>query len=319
MAVKFLKKVQKTKEQFSFKEELHRKIAGYQPGRPKVNVHASELSKQDKAWCPREYALLDLTGKKPRDEFIGTSLQVTFDYGNDLQRRLNEEYAVDHVIGNWQCRSCGKFRAECKKPKGGCSWTTKGINCHWEYEEIRPISSITGVSCGLDILLDTGKGKLKIVEVKTMVKDDFKKLVAPLAEHRARTSGYMRIVEEWDDPFRDQINTSEAIIMYVCKGFGVGDKSVKEYDFHDAAFSPYKEFVITRDDTLMEDEMNRAKALKVFRDDGKGMPCGVCNSSLDKRARSCPVIKDCWSGKHPQQLTWVENGVPAHNGKKVIK
>lgn len=305
-----------TKEQ-SIKKLLHQHIPSARPVRPKKNVHASELSKPDHAWCPREYALLDITPKSEGTEFIGTSLKTTFDHGIDVQRRINEEYLPTRMVGDWKCRSCGKKAPHCKKPEGQCS--NPQAYCNWEYHEVRPISKWNGVSCGLDALVDFKLPKLMIGELKTIKADDFKNMIMPVAEHVSRTSLYLRLVSEWDHPFAEKINTEEARLLYVCKGFGHVDQQVIDWGVKDARFSPYKEFIIHRDDNYLKEEMDRAKVLHHYRETKKGMPCGVCHSINDKRAKSCPVKKECWSGKYPGKVTWLSKGKKYHKDKLILK
>jgi len=302
MPLKITKKL-KNKNAFSLKKILHEKIAGVQEARPMHNIHASDVTKGDKEFCPREYCLVDITGKKRRDEFIGTSLRTTFHHGEDLQRRINEVYLEDIMVGNWVCRNCGEIKQLCRKPTKGHCFTKSGIDHNWQYEEPRPLSKISGISGGIDALIITGEPKYRIYEIKTMASDAFKALVAPLAEHRIRTNLYMRLVAEDTTELHDRVNTEVANILYVCKGFGCKDESLKLMGLKDAAFSPFKEFTVHRDDSTTLIFTRKAKLIKKFRGNGK-MPDGVCNTSFCKRAKTCPVVSECFSGKYPAQITW---------------
>jgi len=299
-----LKIIKKSKHPFSLKKVLHEKLAGMEVARPMHNIHASEATNEDKEFCPREYCLIDITKKKRKDKFIGTSLRTTFDHGNDLQRRLNEVYLADIMVGDWVCRNCGEIKQLCKKPpeKLQC-FTDSGIKHNWEYIEPRPLSQISGISGGIDALLNTGEPKYRIYEIKTMASDAFKALSAPLSEHRIRTNLYMRLVNEDNTELHDRVNSHTANILYVCKGFGCKDESLKLMGIKDAPFSPFKEFTIHRDDSTTTIVTRKAKLIKKYRAGGK-MPDGVCATSFCKRAKTCPVISECFSGKFPAQTTW---------------
>lgn len=316
MAVTFIKKLKQVVGKPSIKKELHTRIPGIDKPRSLKNIHASSLTKADKEWCPREVALQGIVKKKASGEFIGTSLQTTFDQGKDIQRRINEDYLTDIMVGNWKCRSCGDSRELCKKPKGHCG--KSGIKCNWEYIEIRPMSPYCGVSCGIDCLVDFGLGKLWLIECKIMNITDFEKIQAPLAEHRLRTRMYLELIEQSPESWTEHIHTEEAIVLYVARTYGKKDEQIKKWGLKDLPFSPYKEFYVTRRTEDVEDYLHKAAALHHYREYGGGMPYGVCKSHFDKRTQKCPVNKECWGGKYPAKVTWMENGKPRHEDAEVV-
>lgn len=295
----------KSKPTFSLKKILHENLAGWEEARPIVNIHASSLTNKDKSFCPREYALLDLTKKTQKGQYIGTSLRTTFNHGKDLQRRLNEDYLKDIMIGDWHCQNCGQIKTFCTKPKESQCFTDSGINHIWVYDEPRPLSKESGVSGGVDALINIGQPKYRIYELKTMAVDQFKTLKAPLAEHRLRTNLYMRLVAESEGEMKYRVDTKIAGVLYVCKGFGIKDDTLKEMGIKDAGFTPFKEYTVTRDDKGTQELCNRAKMVKQFREPKGKMPEGICPTSFCKRAKNCTVISECFSGKYPAQITWV--------------
>jgi hypothetical protein len=163
------------------------------------------------------------------------------------------------------------------------------------------------------------KPKLHVTELKTMAPDEFKNLVAPLAEHRQRTVFYLQAVAQSGLELAQRIDTSEASVLYVSKAFGCKDTTLKENGIKDAPFSPFKEFVIKRDDSLNATPLARARVLKVWRDTKEGMPAGICSNGLTPRAQSCSTCGACYSGKHPGTLSWLEKGKPRHPGKTVVE
>jgi hypothetical protein len=240
------------KKPASVRVMLHGNIARAEPARSHKVVHASDLTWPKQEFCPREIALLDLTGKSKPHEFIPTSLRVTFDYGDHLQWMINNVYLRKEMYGDWKCLSCGTYlKGPVRCPKKKCARAQKldWLRCRWEYRETRALSPSTDTSCGLDMLF-MDKNKLRITEIKTMVKDDFKALQAPVAEHGLRTKLYLRVAAE-DPNLRKKIHTDYGHLLYICKGYGVKDdlfhQILKAYEVKDFPFTPYKEFIIKRD------------------------------------------------------------------------
>lgn len=282
------------------KYRLHKTLRRAQPARSMKVVHASSLTMTGKKrFCARHYAIMDKiyhTLPKPPMEFLSTSESVTFELGKMLQdyviNVLSDEGAA---VTNWKCLNCGTMHDRCKRP-------VKCVSCQCTAlrpDEIRLVSAETGVSCGFDLFADLGDNYLRITEVKSIDKEEFKKLVAPMTEHRIRTKMYMQIAEQSNDPWKGRINTSKANILYISKGgYGTLDNGLGAWGVGDK-FSPFKEFVIHRDDKETEPYMASAKRLKDFRDGVKGMPCGVCDTAFEQRAQACPVQKQCFSGEFP--------------------
>jgi hypothetical protein len=180
-------------------------------------------------------------------------------------------------------------------------------------------SPVSGVTGSLDVIVDVGEKLHRVVECKTLDKDEHKALVAPLAEHRARTSLYLRLAEESGLVHSRSINVREAHVLYVSRSYGFKDTSLKEAGITDFPFSPFKEFVVSRDDSLTESVLNRAKVVYDLKDTTvEAVPCGICTTGMDKRAVACPVRAQCWGAHYPGSVTWLERGVPKHPGRTVL-
>jgi len=298
-----LSSVLNVKHVISIKRLLHERLANQVPIRSLTKLHASALTYAAHEFCPREYALSDLTHKNQGKEFIGTSQQYTFDLGNAIQDKFNNDWLVDRMVGDWECTSCNSKECGAKKPKGHCD--KNGINCSWRFIEPRFKSVHCGASAGIDALIDVGRSKLIVVECKTMDKDMFKKLEAPLSEHRIRTNLYLRLIAESNHPLRDKIETKFGIVLYMAKAFGFKDTELKsKFNLKDAAFSPFKDFTVKRDDAQTDHYVAKAKAVHDFREKVSGIPTGICPNSLCKRAQNCRFITECFSGSYPHQNKW---------------
>ena len=297
---------------------LHARIAGSEAERESTALHASDMA--DREFCPREFALMDATKKGRPWAFVSTAMRVTWDYGDFLQWSVNNIYLRDIMWGRWKCLSCGRQTGPlpCKVPTKPCKMALKTrARCRWEYRELVVECEPMNAVCSLDCLLKDGP-KLRLAEIKTEVKDSFRDLQAPRAVHRLRTQLYLRMIDS--TMYRKLVHTDGARLLYICKGYGVKDEilhaRLKEKGISDWPYTPFKEYRIERNDGETDHLVSRAVALRAAREE-KAVPCGICPTAMCKRARECPVAKECFSGKFPGTVTWVEKGKPFHKGKKI--
>jgi hypothetical protein len=309
----FLKRVSDTTSDLIIKEMLHARLGGAEPARSQQHIHSSDLTKEDNMWgmgyCPREVRLRQLLDKKRRDQFLQVATHVTFDEGRDKQKRLNEDWLRDVMWGGWVCRACYNDIEWGPAPPDGKEGRCKCGAHVWEYREPRIVDAVTGVGGGIDALVDVGKKKLRLVECKIMKAEDFRELRAPLSEHRVRTRLYLRLIDGSEQPFAKKINTKIAHVLYIMRGHGIKQE--------DGRISPFKEFVVTRDDSEVQHFLGMAHALKLSRDEEGLFPAGICATQMCDRAKKCPVSKECFSSKYPANITWLKNDEPVHTGDKI--
>lgn len=272
---------------------MSQNIGGMQKARSHKTVHASDVTKTD--FCPKQFALLDIYDLKKKDEYINTALQATFDIGNSTAQVFTDKWAGDSIIGNWSCAACGKIVSFKEKPKDGCPTMKR---CDWKYEEVNFVSPEYEISGSIDAILDLLAPKLFITELKIIKAEDFNDIVAPLAEHRIRTSMYMKIIEESDSVYRTRLNVQEARVFYISRGYGKKNLTSGE-------IVPFKEFIVKRDDTAVMPYLNKAKEVKLFRHKGV-IPQGVCKTALDAKAKKCAACVQCFSGAHPVGSIYTE-------------
>jgi len=278
---------------FSPKYLLHAHLINEREARSYSKVHASDLMSSRDEFCPREYAL-GLKYKNPRrSEKIATAQQVVFDYGYAVEDLIRNWFAdMGRAVGDWECRACGTMAFGQRRPTK-CKCGSKGF----EYREITFKSTKSAVTCRPDLLLDFGRPKLTLIETKSLDKEEFKKLVAPIAEHRWRTNLYMRIVSESDHPLADKIDTADAYVIYLTKGgYGYQDEQLRRWKLLDGDFSPFKEFEVKRDDSQTDELLERATLIQHYKKTGE-VPLGICPTSLVKRAKYCRQSEHCWSAK----------------------
>ena len=281
----FLKKIVKPTSIVSL---LHGSMSAYDKHRGVDEVHASDMTKDDE-FCPKEYAIHHALGKAKKGFAIAAPMRHTFDMGIDIGDRVCNDYLVDFALGDWKCTSCGQLRQFQKKPKTGCD--REDINCNWRYEEVRLKNP--PITCGFDLFLDVGKPKARLIELKTMIKEKFVELKAPLAEHRLRTNLYLRMISE--SPLEDRVETSVGHVLYIAKSYG-------NWNPDEGVLTPFKEYEVKRDDKQTDEVVARTVEFQTYRDTDK-VPKKVCPSATCKRAKSCKVVQECFSGKFKSGAT----------------
>src|SRR3954470_17847659 len=81
---------------------LDSRMAKPEPARSHKIVHISMLTRKE-GFCAREFALLDATKRKLKDEFIGTPTRAAFDTGNALASLVRNRWLEHDVVGDWEC------------------------------------------------------------------------------------------------------------------------------------------------------------------------------------------------------------------------
>lgn len=304
----FLKRVSEARGKEIIKQMIHARVGGNEPARGQKTIHASDLTKEDPAYCPRAVRLSEIADppKKRAPMFLPIATAITFNEGRDKQWRLDNDWLVDVMWGAWRCRECGDTVEWGLKPTKECQ---SGHGNVWEYEEPRILDYVSKVSGGVDAVVDVGKKKLHIIECKIMKADNFKLLQAPLSEHRVRTKLYLRQIAGSRQKYAHKLETDYAHILYIMRGHG--------YKQGDGVISPFKEFIVERDDLEVQHFLGMAHALTLSRqDDGYGYPAGICKTQMCDRAKSCPVSKECFSEKSGT-ITWEKAGSPVHTGLNI--
>jgi hypothetical protein len=274
---------------FSLVDMLHGVLGGKVPARPYTTIRASAVTKQDLAFCPREVAILDLKKQKPKDEYIAPATKVAFEQGESLHHLARNNWLRSVAIGDWKCPMCGHKHYFTLAPKADCpKCGMKGSAFLYSEVEIKSEHYIWG---NLDLIIDEGLDKHCMVEIKTIDKDQFKELKMPLAEHRLRTNLYLELIRTSTLPEKDHINQDYARILYISKGYGAKND--------DGKVSPFREFKVSYELSLLKPYIEKAQLVKLFRETGK-IPKRICPSAMGPRVKACSVGADCWSATYPE-------------------
>lgn len=273
-----------TGEEFTLTEYLDTTLRSFQPARPYSTIHASMLTYEGKSFCPREVALCDVLGREPKPENIPSVLQATFDMGWAVHHLMSDKWLRNIAVGRWCCVQCHQITGFIKHP-GKCPFCKAN---RLEYrEEVFQHKSLL-VSGSIDVIVNLNKEKHTIVEVKSIDKDQFKDLKAPLGEHRVRSMMYLDLVATSGNPIAGAIDTSEARILYVSKGYGAKT---------DGKITPFKEYRVPANPNALKPYYSKAAEVVKWRTEGI-LPKGVCPNSYSGRVKQCACAHECWSGQY---------------------
>lgn len=281
----------KISTEFCLLTELHCEMSGHDPDRPYFRLHASDVTNQDKEFCPRERALLIATKAEQDSRYISTETRTYFDIGEAYHDLVREKWGAKVSFGNWLCLGCEHLVKTSYKPDA----CPKCGNKNLKYEELRVKSADSSISCGIDWQVFSPKlDKAIAYEIKSINAEEFKKLVAPHAEHRIRTKLYLHSIANPEKPEEtNHLRTDYAGIIYVTKGAPGEGEFLGGSGFTEKR-TPFKEYVIKRDDVEIEDYLNKGRQLKSFLAGGN-LPEKICKTSSDKRADACSMCQQCWS------------------------
>ena len=270
---------------------LHAALAGQEePRLPESWVHASDVTSEELRFCPRQWFLMRRDGLRPRARSSHAAQGFSHRMGH-LYQDLVTDLLGGAVFGTWRC-PCGRVEELSRRP-GKCPGCGAA---EWRHVETRFVSRRAGISVGIDVLVDVGLPRLKVVEVKGLKPDEFRSLVMPKAEHRLRTALYLRVVADSPTHLRRMVDTDSALVLYVAKGgWGVRDDQVPTWKVaHDSSWSPFKEYEVRRDDVLTKGPWADGAALVKAQKAGKAPP-RTCGTQMDRRALACCSRAPCFA------------------------
>jgi len=165
--MKFLKKAsERAKKVGGIKDLINREVGGYESARSGKKIHASDLTRPDPEYCPRQIRLMELLDKKPRDHWIPGVLRMTFDEGTWKQWQINNVYLQKYMAGYW----LGDSGFAAPWSVGPPSETVAHTYQEPFFKD--PLSEAQGSIDGLVKL--PGKEKLRVMECKIIATSMFK-------------------------------------------------------------------------------------------------------------------------------------------------
>jgi hypothetical protein len=240
------------------------------------HVHVSSLAGD---FCPRQYAIAKHENLSLFESLTGGH-KVTFAIGRAVEAHIRENLIADigkkNVYAKWTCE-CGKQYQQGFWANVQCSECGKPLDT---FTEADVQDDENGVKGHPDFIFRF-KNKLVVVEIKSMKKDQWDELEAPLESHIRQATMYPYLLSKSVNP--DRIHPM-VIYIYCTKDFKWG--------------SPYKEFHVDASEERYEkqrqDALAEAKQIKDYVQGGETPP-RICQSQASSLAKKCPVAFRCFN------------------------
>ena len=253
---------------------------------PYGNLRMSSL----RATCIREIII----GSKMRlkkSDFIDANLNVIFDIGHGLHWRVqnSDKYFKDMKYGYWRCVNCGKIYNDKLQMRPRIC---RNCNSYPTFEYIEVDLQLKGITGHIDLLLKIpNKEVLRVMDIKTMKRDQYLELAAPVPDHTYQVTGYVFIADRMhqSNPWPMPVDTKKAYICYVCK------------EHAGRSVFPLKIFPITPEEFYFQDIENKIFTFTNMYDSatnkvyGLPPPIDECKNMrwASYRAKQCPAKDYC--------------------------
>lgn len=240
-------------------------------------THASTISK---AVCARQYVLAALHDVRWEEAVTGGH-RLLWAFGrtaeDHIRKTLIRSRQGGQVYGCWKC-ACGRTEHVGTRPNVGsqCRTCQRPVDKYYEQphrdEEYRIIGNP-------DVAMLAGR-HMVVVEIKSIVVEEWNKLVAPLPEHALQATLYHWLMGRSGIQMHDEV-----VVIYACKQFKFGN--------------PYKEFhVNVRRANGAPLGLALETALAIKRGlEAKQPPqrWALCPSPDSKTACKCPLAPLCFN------------------------
>lgn len=231
--------------------------------------------------CPREHVLARRFNIS-RPEPVTGGHRIVWKFGRAVEDHVRDSLLAARerrgVYGIWKCVCKHTSHQGYYPPAATCPRCRQGLN---HYHEIALIDPDNGVVGSPDMLL-VERGWFLPVEVKSMNKEDFDRLTAPVPDHALQVAGYWRILHVLG--YRVM---PEARLIYVRKEFlwGGRNRVYKEFTIQPGPLAPLTDamFLAARD---IQEHLQAGSTPERIQG---------CHSASCSRARSCSVSDVCWS------------------------
>lgn len=239
-------------------------------------IHASDLTKKD--FCAREIWLRRHHEILGRERFIPAQLGWAFKFGDFLNDVLTNDILRDTIYGEWECDRCHHRYVGMAKDK-----CTKCANGRYKYREIVMTDAGLRVISSKDLFL-AHNNALLMHEIKSMDKDEFRNIKAPLPEHQERTHLYMYLVRRNIAQYKALekfLDRNYFYISYFCKCVGLKHKDTGKV-------TPVRTFKLKYDPKIAAPFVERARLVA-----GKTIPPPISEKRAHKHCRECTAKQLC--------------------------
>lgn len=240
------------------------------------------------SFCERMMCLASDTDMPVYHDSVKGGDRVMWKLGRAAEQHVRDQYitAVDKkgILGQWHCKcghqkNTGRYNDKIKAC-GFCKTKNRF------YRELVLFDHDAGIVGSPDFPIIIG-GKLYVVEIKSIRKEDFNDLKSPKVEHILQAGAYRRMfIKDGNEEVADDV-----IILYVTKDYVYG--------------SPYKEFHVNLSDANSDAQnannvldliWEKASNIRQYRQNKGNLPQRqICNSLDSPHAKKCPYAGECFS------------------------
>jgi len=233
--------------------------------------------------CIREYILGHRLRRK-KVQYIDASLSIVFDIGHAIHSIVqnSDRYFKGMKMGYWKCLSCEHDTSVVNLRPAVCPI------CHKDRMEYKEVDlKIPGLTAHPDLFLKLPQTeKARVAEIKTMKKDQFLGLLAPLPENVYQMTGYVYMANKTGII---DVDTETGYLVYVSKEHP-GTKTF-----------PIKIFKVKPEPVYTKDIEEKVFQYLNYYDPetrtvkGLPLPIDACKNTHwnGYRSKSCPVLKEC--------------------------
>lgn len=237
-----------------------------------------------------------ISASEPHAALIDPQLQRIFDNGHGMHHRLGQNLQESGILkGVWQCKNCDTLHG--KEEKLGTRRPVQCSSCMkkasgtslFQYREIGFYDEETMIGGHVDAVLDLRGQEINgelipkdapeedshlVVDFKSIRAEAFRRLSGPQSYHR----------------------TQMQIYLYL-SGLKFG-----KFLYENKNDQAFREFLVSRDENLIEDKVSAAKLLKQIvkgtNSDGKRtLPKRAHKKDNAKECVECPFRSHCWGLK----------------------
>lgn len=229
--------------------------------------------------CVRQHAL----AKRFEIEHLETVTgghRVMWEIGRAVERHARsgfiESREARDVYGDWRCR-CKQASHIGFRPDRTCFACCEPLD---QYHEPVLRDEDNRIIGSPDMTVVLGSYYYLPVEIKSMNKEQFDKLEAPLMDHINQAAMYR--------------------YLYKLAGFAVHDKVIIHYTKKEFQWgSPYKEFHVDCTapaiETMVDMTIDTARRIALAVEHGTAPARTICQSPTNSKAKACPVAHLCFS------------------------
>jgi len=227
--------------------------------------------------CVRQYVLATRFNVEILESVTGGH-RVMWRIGRAVETHVRDSFLEGQgnkgVYGRWKCK-CGRVDHLGLYPSRGCNCQNEPLK-YFEPVLYDEENKLVGSP---DMTLIMGNFFFTPVEVKSMNKEDFDDLTAPLPDHIAQAASYRRLYQLQGRRVHDKV-----IIIYTKKEFKWG--------------SPYKEFHVDCTSDLVQGVVQTIvdKGAQIANSVAASVlpERHICQSASNPLAKKCPVAHLCW-------------------------